>query len=72
MAVGESKGVDFNPASVAFEESAAAVFGQRGMGNNGFFLFFSMVLYFGLVFLVGLISPYSLELGLGFKVVSWL
>ena len=72
MAVGECKGVDFNLVSVASGELAAAAVGQRGRGNNGVFLLFSMVWYFGPLFLVGLISPYSPELGLGFKVVSWL
>lgn len=51
IAMGESNGVVFNPAAVALGELTAA-FGQRGMGNNGLFLFFIRFLCFGLIFLL--------------------
>lgn len=69
IVVGSYNGVVFNPTTVEIGDPTTA-FWQRVMSSNGFFII--RFLCFGLVFLFGLISPYSLEIGLGFKVGSWL
>ena len=62
--VAENFGAGTYSATVAIVGSIAAMW-RRVVGRNDFFLFFLRVLFFCLVFWLGLISPYSFELEFG-------